>query len=191
MKLRTLLVLTAMTATMSLATGCDNNKAGDPPGETPKVGGHEHGGKHSGAVATVEIEGRTVLVELGSELEAGKPYPHCHVTITGDPVDAMRVWIGPASGEGALKNLVARLADHPNVDLKAPADLEGAVLGIEIDVDGETFTASAAFDDGDHADADGHDHNGHGHEEGDGHGHDDDGDEGHSHPEGDHDDHDH
>ncbi|MFI4861624.1 MAG: hypothetical protein ACIAXF_13205 [Phycisphaerales bacterium JB063] len=157
----------AIAAMSVLTVGCDSGS--DTPADTPgDHADHGHGhGEHT--LGTVEVEGRVVKVNISGELEAGEMYPHCHLTITGDPVDKMMIWIGAPSGEGALKGNVTGLGDHPVVDLEAPADLEDAVLGIEIEVGGETYTAFAPLaedpehhDDHDHADGDDHDHDGDG-----------------------------
>ncbi|MEM9415520.1 MAG: hypothetical protein AAGA29_08600 [Planctomycetota bacterium] len=169
----------AIAAMSVFAVGCDSGSTDTPNPEPETHGDHGHGhGEHT--LGTVEIEGRSVTVNIPGELEAGKSYSHCHLHITGDPVDKMRIWIGDPSGEDVLKGSVTGLGDHPVVDLEAPADLDGAVIGVEIEVDGETFTETAAIEDhhdehgeghhdeddhdhDEHADGDDHDHDGDGH----------------------------
>lgn len=166
----------ALAAVAAFSTGCDSGTTGTNTPPANNGGGHEHGhGEH--AIGTVEVEGRSVTVNITGELEPGKTYAHCHLTVTGDPVDKMLIWIGDASGDGALKgNVTGMDNNHPIVDLEAPADLHDAVLGVEITVGGETYTATAPLvmdhdDDHDH-DGDDHDHD---HDDGDDHDHDGDG----------------
>ncbi|XAM01075.1 hypothetical protein OT109_06735 [Phycisphaeraceae bacterium D3-23] len=174
----------AIAAMSVFAVGCDSGTTDTPNPETGEHGEHGHG-EHT--LGTVNIEGRSVTVNIPGELEAGKTYAHCHLTVTGDTVDKMRIWIGDASGEDALKGNVTGIdQDHPIVDLEAPADLEGAVLGVEIEVGGETYTATTPIED--HHDEDGEDHHD---EAGDGHDEDHDDDHGHDHGEGGDHDHDH
>lgn len=163
----------ALSAAALFTFGCDSGTTG--AGTNPPASDHDHDdhahGEH--AIGTVEIQGRTVTVMISGELEPSKTYSHCHLTVTGDEVSTMRIWIGKPSGEGEFKGAVAGLGSHPVVDLETPADLEGAVLGVEIEVDGATHTATAEI----HHDEDGHDHDDHDHDDhGDGDDHDHDGD---------------
>jgi hypothetical protein len=162
----------ALSTAALLAVGCDSGTT--HPGTTPPAAGHAHGhGEH--AIGTVQVQGRTVTVMIAGELKPNTPYSHCHLTVTGDDVDTMRIWIGKPSGEGELKGVVTGLGSHPVVDLETPADLEGAVLGVEIEVGGETYTATAELHHDDHAEGDGHDHDDNDHDH-DGEVHDHDGD---------------
>lgn len=167
----------AIAAVAAFSVGCDSGTT--PPSNNPAGhtdgGGHTHGHGEQ-AIGTVSVEGRSVTVKVMGELEAGKTYPHCHLVVTGDPVDSMRIWIGDEQGEDALRGAVQGLGSHPVVDLETPADLEGAFLGVEIVVDGETHTNAIEL----HHDEDGHGHEHGEHEDhddhGDGHDHDHDGD---------------
>ena len=152
------------------STGCDSGTTDRGATRPAETGGHGHGHGHGEfALGTVEVEGRAVTVMLTGDLAPSKTYPHCHLSVTGDAVDVMRIWIGSPSGEDALKARVSGLDNgHPVVDLETPADLDGAVLGIEIEVGGETYTATTSLehaggedghDDHDHD----HDHDGHSH----------------------------
>lgn len=170
--LRTLAAALAIAGVAALATGCDsgsNNATNTPP--AGNGGGHDHGhGEHP--IGTVTVEGRSVTVLVSGELEAGKAYPHCHLTINGDPVDSMRIWIGDEHGEDALRGAVQGLGSHPVVDLETPVDLDGAFLGVEITVDGTAYTNAIEL----HHDEDGHNHGDHDHDDhGDDHDHDGDG----------------
>ena len=152
----------ALAAVATFSVGCDSGTT--EPGKTPPGHTDEHGhGEH--AIGTVTVEGRSVTVQITGELEASKTYPHCHLVVNGDPVDSMRIWIGDENGEDAVRGAVQGLGSHPVVDLEAPADLEGAFLGVEIVVDGETHTNAIELH---------HDEDGHGHGEHDEHDHDED-----------------
>lgn len=166
----------ALAAVAAFSVGCDSGTTtpGTDAGHTDGDG-HDHGSEEH-AIGTVTVEGRSVTVKVNGELEAGKAYPHCHLVVNGEPVDSMRIWIGDEHGEDALRGAVQGLGSHPIVDLETPADLEGAYLGVEIVVDGETHTSAIEL----HHDEDGHDHGEHDehddHDHGDGGDHDHDGD---------------
>ncbi len=154
----------ALSTAALLAVGCDSGTTGSGTNPPPAGHGHDDHAHGEHAIGTVEVQGRTVTVMITGELKPNTPYSHCHLTVTGDDVDTMRIWIGKPSGEGELKGVVAGLGSHPVVDLETPADLEGAVLGVQIEVGGETYTATAELhhdDHDEHAEGDDHDHDDH------------------------------
>ena len=168
----------ALASVATFSVGCDSGTT-EPGTNTPghtDGDGHDHASEEH-AIGTVTVEGRSVTVKINGELEAGKSYPHCHLVVNGEPVDSMRIWIGDEHGEDAMRGAVQGLGSHPIVDLEAPADLEGAFLGVEIVVDGEVHTNAIEL----HHDEDGHEHDEHDgdehdHDHGEGGDHDHDGD---------------
>ena len=143
--------LSALIAALAIAftlTACGDGDSHDHDSHDDHD--HEQGETHNEeapqqTLGTVELEGRTVTVMLSGELAPKTMYEHCHLKVAGERVDAMRIWIGEPSGEGALKSKVTGLGKHPTVNLETPDSLEGAVLGVEIEIAGKNYQATAAI----------------------------------------------
>lgn len=167
----------ALAAGAVFAVGCDTKTTqtgtDNPPGHSDDDE-HGHGdGAHAHTFEPMTIAGRTVTLSMGGDVEPGEE-AHLDVKVEGDPVDAVRVWIGYEDGVDALKEKL----DDPaggHVHLDAPEDIEGLRIVVELEVGDETHVGSVAIpeheheghdgDDGhdaDHDDAGGHDHDGDG-----------------------------
>ena len=131
-----------------LVAGCgesdehDGHGDHDNHGDVSTPGGidshDDHGGSHADRLGPAEIAGRQVTVTLFSDLKPGATV-HGDIKVTGDPVDAVRGWVGTESGEGSLKSKAGGSGGRYHIDIEAPDNLaDDAKLWIELEISGQT-----------------------------------------------------
>lgn len=120
-----------------------------------------HGAAHD--LGVVEIGGSSLRVTLLGDVHAGHEV-HLDITHTGgERPSALRLWIGDASGAGAMKSKADGHDDHFHAHVEAPSPIPaGAALWIEVETSNGTRTPGSIAlpmeSDDDHGADHGHEH---------------------------------
>jgi|GEM_PF-3128820 len=91
----------------------------------------------------VSIAGRSISITLFGAVTPGTTI-HADIKTTGEPIDALRAWIGNESGEGSLKAKAIGNGPTYHIDLEVSANMDDSTaVWFEVQHGEEKSTTSA------------------------------------------------